>query len=131
MASDSNIGDNTGKDSSGELEQQQVDVRKMKPTILRRRLTQAWNKRTDAIYIRQFGPKAIPMELYPTLPKYGEIEDTDSAFHLAWESKPENVLIVKKPSDTEITEKFKEIASFLINIKGEIISNCCRMNFKP
>ena len=126
MASDSKVGDNTDTNIDTEMQQEQLDVRKMKPTILRRQLTQAWNKRADTLYVKQFGPKAIPMELYPTKPKYGEIEDTDSSFHLAWESKPEHVLIVTKPGDIKITEKFKEIASFLIDIKGEtiFITNC-------
>ena len=99
--------------------QQHDDVRKMRPTILRRRLTEAWNKRSETVYVRQFGPKAIPMELYPQLKKYGEVEDTDSAYHLMWESPPKNVLIIKKPGDTEITEKMMEMATFLIESKGK------------
>ncbi|KAI6659991.1 NAD kinase isoform X5 [Oopsacas minuta] len=117
MASN-NPGDENAVINDTEDLPRQVDVRKMKPTILRRQLTAAWNKRTDAIYVRQFGPKAIPMELYPTLQKYGEIEDADSAYHLTWESQPENVLIVKKPGDPAIIEKFKEFATFLIDKKG-------------
>lgn len=103
--------------------QQHDDVRKMRPTILRRRLTEAWNKRSETVYVRQFGPKAIPMELYPQLKKYGEVEDADSAYHLMWEIPPENVLIVRKPGDAAITEKMIEIATFLIQNKGESTLN--------
>ena len=79
MASNSKSGgDDADKDATEDIQQQQVDVRKMKPTILRRQLTQAWNKRSDTLYVKQFGSKAIPMELYPALPQYGEVEDTDS-----------------------------------------------------
>ena len=40
--------------------------------------------------------------------------------NLEWQSPPKNVLIIKKPSDSQVTEKFKIIAKWLIEVKLDI-----------
>ena len=37
--------------------------------------------------------------------------------NLEWQSPPKNVLIIKKPSDSQVTEKFKSIAKWLIEVR--------------
>ena len=36
--------------------------------------------------------------------------------NLEWQSPPKNVLIIKKPSDSQVTEKFKAVAKWLIEV---------------
>ena len=105
-------------ESDDDVDLPSADVRKMKPTILRRRLTEAWNKLLDISGVKNIGPSGMLMENMGKRPKDIDIEDVDSSLHLAWRKEPRNVLIVKKPGDIQITEKFKEVSTYLINKKG-------------
>ena len=43
-------------------------------------------------------------------------EDPSCDHHLFWPTPPETVLVVKKIRDTEVTEKFKTIVTFLMKV---------------
>ena len=53
-----------------------------------------------------------------TLPEVKE--DPSCEHHLYWPTPPETILVVKKIRDIEVTEKFKIIVSFLVEVSGYI-----------
>jgi len=70
---------------------------------------------------QSFGPKASLSSGTPE-PYDGEWRDIGmidpSNQHLEWHSPPQNVLIVKKHFDTDVTRQFKDMVKWLINEKG-------------
>jgi len=45
-----------------------------------------------------------------------EKDDPSCEHHLYWNEPPETVLVVKKIRDTDVTEKFKVIVKFLVQV---------------
>ena len=51
-----------------------------------------------------------------------EVDDPSSDHHLFWTEPPETVLVVKKIRDGDVTEKFKVIVKFLVEVSPTL---CC------
>jgi len=66
-----------------------------------------------------YGPKAQLLENLSTkvrnqVLKESEKEDPSCEHHLYWSQRPEKVLVVKKFRDEEVTQKFKELTTWLV-----------------
>ncbi|XP_065891465.1 NAD kinase-like [Dysidea avara] len=87
---------------------------------MNRLLSMKYNQRSQLTFDSQglYGPKAKLWESLPP-PERKElvnvmIEDPGCGHHLWWVASPDAVLIMKKFKDPEVTKKFKELCSWII-----------------
>ena len=75
-----------------------------------------------------FPPPSLPplpppsLSLPPFTRREGVVvEDPSCEHHLCWIAPPDRVLVIKKFKDTTVTEKFKEITTWLVQVFHHII----------